>query len=158
MALTDSELLQLLEALPEDSLDSSVHDMVSRGASAINNEGYEGQVRYLQEQGLSNEEILESAGGVVPQDETATLTLEIKYDSSITDAESIGSAIDTLLETALSTEGILSEYGTPHIGQTFIQPRWVEVIEDLMPEAFTEGSAAAWYSLLASRIKLGTER
>ena len=158
MSLSNEALLKLLEALPEDSLDEAVHDCVSRSASAINNEGYEGQAKYLRTEGLSNEEILESAGGVVPQDETATLTLEIKYDSSITDAESIGAAIDTLLGTALSTEGILSEYGTPHVGQTLIQPRWVEVIAGLMPEAFTEGSAAAWYSLLASRIKLGTER
>lgn len=43
----------------------------------------------------------------------ATLTVEVTYDPEVTDAESIANAADRLLETALSTPGILEEYGSP---------------------------------------------
>ncbi|MEW6545198.1 MAG: hypothetical protein AB1411_16540 [Nitrospirota bacterium] len=43
--------------LPDDALDSLVHDMKSQEASAINNEGIEGQLDYL----------IESAGGASEQ-------------------------------------------------------------------------------------------
>jgi hypothetical protein len=69
------------EACPEDSLDDAVHDMVQEGrlemlntlegedeqeehiaagersASSINNEGMEGQIRFLLSVGLSEEEV-----------------------------------------------------------------------------------------------------
>jgi hypothetical protein len=51
---------------------------------------------------------------------TETLTIEIRFDERITDADSVGVAVDTLLETAMSTPDILEEYGNPSIGQTYI--------------------------------------
>jgi len=44
---------------------------------------------------------------------TCVLSVLVSYDPEITDPESLASACDTLLETALSTPGILSEYGDP---------------------------------------------
>lgn len=52
---------------------------------------------------------------------TAILTIEIEFDEKVTDADAVGVAVDSLLETALSTPGILDEYGNPSIGQTYIQ-------------------------------------
>jgi len=49
-----------------------------------------------------------------------TLTIEIDFDENVTDADSVGAAVDSLLETAMSTPGILEEYGNPSIGQTCI--------------------------------------
>ena len=42
----------------------------------------------------------------------ATLEIKINFDSAQTDAESIASAFDQLLETAMSTPGILEDYGS----------------------------------------------
>jgi hypothetical protein len=50
----------------------------------------------------------------------ATLTLKVSYDPDITDADSIAVAMDTLMETATSTPGILDEYGNPEIGLFFV--------------------------------------
>jgi hypothetical protein len=49
------------------------------------------------------------------------LILSVTYDSKVTDSESIASAMDTLLETAASTPGILDEYGDPEIGQFYVE-------------------------------------
>ena len=43
------------------------------------------------------------------------MLLPVDYDDEVTDPESLGNAIDTLLETAMSTDGILDEYGDPKI-------------------------------------------
>jgi hypothetical protein len=51
----------------------------------------------------------------------AFLTVAIFFDEGITDAESLATAADILLETALSTPGILSEYGDPEFGEFFVQ-------------------------------------
>ena len=40
-----------------------------------------------------------------------TLRLEVQYDPAKTDAESVATALDQLLATALSSPGILDEYG-----------------------------------------------
>ena len=48
------------------------------------------------------------------------LTLEIDYDPAMTDPEGLAYAMDQLLETALSTPSILSDYGNPTIGQFFV--------------------------------------
>jgi hypothetical protein len=40
-----------------------------------------------------------------------TLEIEVRFDSTQTDAESIASALDQLLETAMSTPGILEDHG-----------------------------------------------
>lgn len=43
----------------------------------------------------------------------ATLQLTVRYDPSVTDAESLASAADKLMETGLSATGPLDEYGNP---------------------------------------------
>jgi len=48
-----------------------------------------------------------------PPAATARLTLDVTYDPQVTDAESIAAAADQLLESALSTPGILDDYGNP---------------------------------------------
>jgi hypothetical protein len=47
----------------------------------------------------------------------STLKLDVEYDPGVTDDESLASSLDTLMATALSTPGILDEYGNPHVGQ-----------------------------------------
>lgn len=53
---------------------------------------------------------------------SCTLTLHVSYDPRQTDPESLASAFDTLLETALSTPGILEEYGDLAIGEFLVAP------------------------------------
>src|SRR3989304_5720283 len=48
------------------------------------------------------------------------LTLEIQYDPAVADPEGLASALDRLLETALSTPGVLSEYGNPVVGEFLV--------------------------------------
>ncbi|MCE9553860.1 MAG: hypothetical protein K8T91_10870 [Planctomycetes bacterium] len=50
----------------------------------------------------------------------ATLTVEVTYDPEVTDAESIANAADRLLETAVSTPGILEEYGSPTFDSFYV--------------------------------------
>lgn len=52
----------------------------------------------------------------------ALLALEVTYDDRATDAEALASALDTLMETALSTPGILDEYGPVDISGFFVAP------------------------------------
>ena len=51
---------------------------------------------------------------------TAVLTVTVDYDPDITDGESIAAAMDLLMSAALSTHGILDDYGRPDIGQFFV--------------------------------------
>lgn len=51
---------------------------------------------------------------------TATLTITVEYDESITDSESVASALDHVLETALSTPGVLEEYGSPTVSEFYV--------------------------------------
>ena len=51
---------------------------------------------------------------------TCTLTVKVTYDPKITDPESLASALDTLMETALSTPAILDEYGNPQVGEFLV--------------------------------------
>jgi len=53
---------------------------------------------------------------------TAKFIVEVGYDDSITDPESLVSALDTLVETALSFPGILDDYGNPAVGEFFPLP------------------------------------
>jgi len=46
----------------------------------------------------------------------ARLYVDVEFDADITDADSVASALDILMETALSTQDILSEQGNPHVG------------------------------------------
>ena len=47
-----------------------------------------------------------------------TFTIAVEYDDEKADEDAIGNAVDTLLETALSTPDILGDLGNPKIGQT----------------------------------------
>jgi hypothetical protein len=49
------------------------------------------------------------------------LTVKVYYDDKVTDAESVAVAADRLLETALSTPGILDEYGNPEFGEFLVE-------------------------------------
>lgn len=46
----------------------------------------------------------------------ARLCLEVEYNPTYTDPEGLANAHDRLLETALSTPGIMDEYGEPYFG------------------------------------------
>ena len=48
------------------------------------------------------------------------LTVEVEYDSAITDPEGLACAMDRLLETALSTPDIFGDYGNPKVGEFFV--------------------------------------
>lgn len=50
------------------------------------------------------------------------LILTVDYDPAMTDPEGLASAMDRLLETALSTPGIMEEYGNTAIGEFFVAP------------------------------------
>lgn len=47
----------------------------------------------------------------------ATLMIEVEFDNDKTDIESLASAADTLLQTALSTPGVLADYGNARFGE-----------------------------------------
>jgi hypothetical protein len=47
---------------------------------------------------------------------TVKLAIEVQYDDDVTDEDSIATAADRLLETVLSTPGILEDYGDPQFG------------------------------------------
>ena len=49
-----------------------------------------------------------------------TLTVDIEYDPAITDPEGLASAMDRLMETVLSTPGIMDEYHNPKVGEFFV--------------------------------------
>jgi hypothetical protein len=59
---------------------------------------------------------------------TRTLTIEVGFDPDVTDVDAVGVAVDNLLETAMSTPGILDEYGNPDIGQTYVQHERVPLL------------------------------
>lgn len=49
-----------------------------------------------------------------------TLNVDIEYDPDVTDPESLACAMDRLIETILSTPGILDEYGNPRVEPFFV--------------------------------------
>ncbi len=51
-----------------------------------------------------------------------TLICEVEYNPNLTDPEGLASAADRLMETALSTPGIMEEYGDPRFGEFFVAP------------------------------------
>ena len=57
----------------------------------------------------------------MPKMATTTYTLNVEYDADKTDPEGLATALDTLMETALSTPGILDEYGAVNVGVFFVQ-------------------------------------
>jgi hypothetical protein len=52
--------------------------------------------------------------------EQATLKLDIQFDPAVTDAESVAGALDMLLEMAMSTPGILDEYGDVRVDEFLV--------------------------------------
>jgi hypothetical protein len=51
---------------------------------------------------------------------TTTLTVDVEYDQRFTDPEGLACAMDRLLETALSTPGIMEDYGNPTVRESFV--------------------------------------
>ena len=49
-----------------------------------------------------------------------TLTVDIEYDPAWTDPEGLACAMDRLMETALSTPGILDDYQNPKVGEFLV--------------------------------------
>ena len=54
-----------------------------------------------------------------------TLTVELEYDPARTDPEGLASAMNRLLETVLSTPGIMEEYGDPKVGEFFVAAKTI---------------------------------
>jgi hypothetical protein len=50
----------------------------------------------------------------------ARLYLDVEFDENKTDAESVATALDRVLETGMSTPGVLDEYGDPTAGEFFV--------------------------------------
>ena len=55
-----------------------------------------------------------------PKTKMTTLTVDIEYDPRKTDPEGLASAMDRLMETVLSTPGIMEEYGDPTVREFFV--------------------------------------
>ena len=49
-----------------------------------------------------------------------SLIVDIEYSPELTDPEGLASAMDRLMETALSTPGIMDEYGNPRVNEFFV--------------------------------------
>lgn len=47
---------------------------------------------------------------------TVKFYIEVEFDDNVTDAETIAEALDTLMYTAMSTPGVLDDYGSVEIG------------------------------------------
>jgi hypothetical protein len=78
--------------------------------------------------------------------------VDVEFDDSVTDPEALASAADRLMETALSTPGIMEEYGDPRFGEFFVakadgnRPKpgptvVVEVAGGVLQEAYSPDSA-----------------
>jgi hypothetical protein len=50
-----------------------------------------------------------------------TLEFDVWYDDVVTDPQALAYAVNRLLETALSTPGILDEYGNPDVMIGFVK-------------------------------------
>jgi hypothetical protein len=74
----------------------------------------------------------------MPNRETAQLYVEVEFDPVLTDAESLATAMDRLMETALSTPDILADYGHPAVKEFYAvgkQPtRYVTSVEVVDPD------------------------
>ncbi|HVX09966.1 MAG TPA: hypothetical protein VHC22_02075 [Pirellulales bacterium] len=51
----------------------------------------------------------------MPEKQTTQLYVEVEFDPAITDAESLATVLDRLMEMALSTPDILADYGNPAV-------------------------------------------
>lgn len=80
-----------------------------------------------------------------PKTETSTFIIAVEYDPKRTDAESVAAALDTLLETALSTPGITDDYGGISVGEFYPYTQnpehvpkpdlWFEINDEARPDA-----------------------
>ena len=52
---------------------------------------------------------------------TATISFEVEYDESKTDSDAVTCALQTVMETGLSTPNVLEEYGAVEIGAFMVQ-------------------------------------
>jgi len=52
---------------------------------------------------------------------TVTLSFEVTFDADFTDGESVASAFDQLIETGMSTTGILEDYGPLEFTETVLR-------------------------------------
>lgn len=75
---------------------------------------------------LDTYEIICMPGFPVVEEEPgqATLEIEVRFNPQVTDAESLACAFDLLLETAMSTPGILDEYGSVIPGEFFVKRKF----------------------------------
>ena len=75
----------------------------------------------------------------MPNTETAQLYIEVEFDPAVTDAESLASAMDRLMETALSTPDILADYGKPAVKDFYAvgksTTRFVASVEVVDPDS-----------------------
>ncbi len=72
-----------------------------------------------------------------------TLTVDIEYDPELTNPEGLASAMDRLLEMAISTPGIMDEYGKPQVHEFFVA--------DTTPDSAAACSLASTETELARR-------
>ena len=81
-----------------------------------------------------------------------TLTVEIEYDPTMTDPDSLACAMDRLLETALSTPDILADYGNPRVGEFFVAKETTRAGTEDRPEPFRRCLAGrVWFGLRYQR-------
>ena len=52
---------------------------------------------------------------------SCTLTLHVTYDDKLTDEDTVAEALNQLLQTAVSTPGVLDHCGEPDVGELYIQ-------------------------------------
>lgn len=60
---------------------------------------------------------------------TTTLTIKVDYDPEVTDPESLAQCADNLLEMALSTPGIVEEYGEPSFDAFLVENGGVPIVD-----------------------------
>jgi hypothetical protein len=69
-----------------------------------------------------------------------TLTVDVEYDPELTDPDGLARAMDRLLETALSTPGIVEDCGDPQVGEFFVAgPPASQPLLSAMPDEDLEG-------------------
>jgi hypothetical protein len=78
---------------------------------------------------------------------TTKLWLEVEYSPKRTDPESLATAVDRLLETILSTPGIMEEYGDPTFG-----PCWVAGPGDPIRRCNSVKSDGVFHLVLSSEL------
>lgn len=75
--------------------------------------------------------------------QTAHLQSDVEFDDTATDAESMAIAADTLLDNALSTDGILDDYasdefGSPNFGQVTVATSNLSLAREVFNAMFQE--------------------